>query len=113
MDLKEYGLDLRARLTVAWELARECETKAQRHQKTAYDKGTRDPRFREGERVFLYKPAEKTGESRKLSRPFHGPYRLLDVGPNTARISRVDRPEDDPLLVSVSRLRRCPDGIRR
>ena len=72
----------------------------------AYDQKTREPSFREGERVFLYKPAEKTGENRKFARPFHGPYRVMEMSANTAKILRVDT-----LLVSLERLRRCPEEI--
>ena len=66
------------------------------------------PPFREGERVFLLKPSEQTGEARKFARPFHGPYRLREMQTNTAKIVRVDQPAEEPLLVSLSRLRRCP-----
>ena len=111
VDLKEYGLGLHARLVTAWALARSHVSKAQRRQKMAYDRGTKQPPFREGERVFLHKPAEQTGEARKLARPFHGPYRLLEVGPNTAKITPVNRPEEEPLLVSLARLRRCPQEV--
>ena len=58
--------------------------------------------------MFLYKPADTTGEGRKFARPFHGPYRLMELGANTAKIRRVDRPEEEPVLVSIDRLRRCP-----
>ena len=50
------------------------------------DRGAKDTVFREGERLFLHKPSEKTGEARKLARSFHGPYRLVEVGTNTAKI---------------------------
>ena len=49
-----------------------------------------------GERVFLFKPAEKTGERRKFARPFHGPYRIMEVGENTAKIRRVDKQKVNP-----------------
>lgn len=108
VDLKEYGLDLYAKMTEAWEMARQHIGHAQKRQKATYDWKSHVPMFREGERVFLFKPAEVTGERRKLARPFHGPYRLLEVGPNTAKIRRVDRPEEEPILVSLDRLRKCP-----
>ena len=110
-DLKEYGLELHTKMAEAWELARQNICGAQKRQKTAYDRKSRELPFREGERVFLYKPAEKTGEARKFARPFHGPYRVLEMGTNTAKICRVDRPEEEPLLVSLDRLRRCPEEI--
>ena len=64
-----------------------------------------------GEHLFLYKPAEKTGESRKLERPFHGPYRVLELDTNTFRIRRVDKPHEEPILVALQRLRRYPEEI--
>ena len=67
INLKEYGLDLHTRMAQAWDLARASVGRAQRRQKVAYDQKTREPSFREGERVFLYKPAEKTGENRKFA----------------------------------------------
>lgn len=109
-DLKEYGVELYSRMSEAWELARRHITRAQKHQKNVYDRGTKNP-FRAGERVFLFKPAEQTGARRKFARPFHGPYRLVEVGTNTARICPVDKPEGEPVLVSLDRLRRCPEEV--
>ena len=40
--------------------------------------------IRDKDRVFLFKPAEKTGEA--LAQAFHGPYRVLEVEVNTAKI---------------------------
>ena len=111
IDLKEYGLELHSRLASAWALARKAVSKTQKRQKTSYDRGVKQSPFREGDRVFLHKPAEQTGEARKLARPFHGPYRLLEVGLNTAKITPVNHPEEQPLLVSLTRLRRCPAEI--
>ena len=108
MDLHEYGVELYTKMANAWELARKFIGQAQRHQKANYDKKATDVPFRSGERVFLYKLAEKTGEARKLARPFHGPYRISEMDNNTATIFRVDRPEQEPLLVAIDRLRRCP-----
>ena len=111
MHLHEYGVELYTKMANAWELARKFIGQAQRHQKANYDKKATDVPFRSGERVFLYKPAEKTGEARKLARPFHGPYRISEMDNNTATIFRVDRPEQEPLLVAIDRLRRCPEQL--
>ena len=40
-----------------------------------------------------------------------GPYRLVEVGANTAKVCPVDKPESEPILVSLDRLRRCPDEV--
>ena len=111
VGLKEYGSELAAKMSEAWELARECVGKAQKRQKTYYDQKSRLPNFLVGDRVFLFKPAEKTGEARKFARPFHGPFRVLEVDVNTARIRRVDKPQEDPILVAIDRLRRCAREI--
>ena len=111
IDLKEYGAGLYAKMSEAWELARQMVKKAQRRQKRSYDKKSKPPNFVEGDRAFLFKPAEKTGELRKLARPFHGPYRIIWMDVNTAHIRRVDKPQEDTILVALDRLRRCPDEI--
>ena len=110
-DLKEYGTDLAARMSQAWDLARTSINKAQKRQKVGYDRKAREPDFAVGERVFLLKPSEMTGASRKFARPFHGPYRIVTLEPNNASIRRVDRPQDEPILVALQRLRRCPDEV--
>ena len=112
MDLQEYGAELTERMTGAWELPRKCIGRVQTRQKTYYDKKGRPPNFSVGERVFLFKPAEKCGKTRKLARPYHGPYRVLELDTNTTRIRRVDRPQDDALLVALDRLRRCPVKVK-
>ena len=35
----------------------------------------------------------------------------IELDTNTARIRRVDRPQDEPILVALERLRRCPDEV--
>ena len=61
IHLKEYGLNLHARLTTAWELAWQCVTKAQKWQKTSYDRGAKDPVFREGERLQTGRGGDEHG----------------------------------------------------
>ena len=111
LDLQEYGIELVEKLSGAWELAKNNVKKAQRKQKVYYDRKTKQPQFAVGERVFLLKPSEKTGKNRKFARPFHGPYRIVEINPSNASIRRVDKPQEEPILVALSRLRRCPDEI--
>ena len=63
IDLKEYGVELVSSMSEAWEIARHCISKAQKCQKEYYDQRGRPPNFRAGERVLLFKPADKTGEA--------------------------------------------------
>ena len=39
---------------------------------------TRLPRFKVGDRVFIYMPAAKACKAYKFARPFYGPYRIVD-----------------------------------
>lgn len=111
LDLKEYGAELMTKLSGAWELARESVSKAQKKQKTIYDRHSRPPSFVVGDRALLFQLAEKTGEARKLARPYHGPYRIIELDTNAAHVHRVDRSQDDTILVALGRLRRCAEEI--
>ena len=50
------------------------------------------------DRIMVYMPCEVQGKDSKLKRPFHEPYRVLNVtDTNEGRL--VDRPGDDPSFV--------------
>ena len=106
--LREYGIELHARMSEAWESARK---NAHKRQKQNYDWRCRLPRFQEGERAFLFKPSDKSGPVRKFARPFLRPYRIVDLESNTAKIRRVDRPREEPILVALERLQKCPPDL--
>ena len=91
--------------------ARKSIKKAQKRQKQYYDWKTKPPQFRVGDRAFLLKQAECTGDARKLTRHYHGPYRVVKVTANNAKIRPVDVPQEEPILVSLERLRRCPKEL--
>ena len=111
VNLHEYGVYVADKLSEAWDLAKKNIKKAQKQQKKTYDQHARPPNFTVGERVPLFKPTERTGEKRKLARAYHGLCRVIKLTSNNAHIRRVDRPEDDLLLVAMDRLKRCPDEV--
>ena len=55
--------------------------------------------------MFLFESVEQTAARRKFTRPFHGPYRLVEVDVNTAKICPVDQPESEQILVSLDHLK--------
>lgn len=69
------------------------------------------PTWSIGDRLFVYMPAAKSGKAYKLSRPFHGPYRIITMHDNGADVRRVDRPQDATIRVPFARLRVCPSEI--
>ena len=95
----------------AWAAARQNVQKAQKQQKRQHDKKTRMLTFLVGDRVFVYMPAAKSGKAYKLSRPFHGPYRIIILHDNGANDKPVDRPQDATIRVPFARLRVCPSEI--
>ena len=51
---------------------------------------------------MVFMPAESQGKNWKLSRPFHGPYRVLQVTPTNAEVQLIDRPKDEPIFVALA-----------
>ena len=47
----------------------------------------------------------------KLSCPYRGPYRIVELYPNGADLCPVDRPRMKEIRVALNRLRRCPAEI--
>ncbi len=64
---------------------------AQAAQKRQYDHAAKDPKLRCGDRVMVYMPSEVQGNDRKLARPYHSPYRVVNVMPTNAEVVLVDQ----------------------
>ena len=111
VDLDDYKVDLVANLSDAWELARKNVQRAQKQQKRQYDHHTTKPTYHIRDRVFVYQPGSIQSKNRKFARPFHGPYRILDLTPTNASVRPVDRPEEVPIFISLDRVRKCPPEI--
>ena len=60
--------------------------------------------------MHIYMPSEVQGKAWKLARPFHGPYRVIDLTPNNAEVSLIDQPKDQSIFVSLNRIRLCYDA---
>ena len=111
VDREDYGIELARGLSSAWEIARAEIGKAQRHQKEQYDKKAKPVQYREGARVMVYMPQETTTKDRKLALPYHGPYRILEVRSNCLLVRPVDKPSQEPILVSMDRVVQCADEL--
>ena len=111
VDLDDYKTDLVTNLTEAWQLARQNIKQAQRKQKQQYDRHSKIPKFRVGERVFVYMPNAKQGKNWKFAKPFHGPFRILALTHTNASVRRVDKPQEHPIFVSLDRVRHSPEEL--
>ena len=111
MDLDDYKTELVGSLSQAWELARAQVKKAQQKQKY-YDLLAKESKFQQGDRVFMYMPSEKKrkGKAHKFARPFHGPYRVIELTANGAKVVPVDKPYS-PIFVALDRVCHGPDEL--
>ena len=107
IDVDDYKIDLCSSLSVAWKLARANTEKAQASQKSCYDRSSKAIGLKPSDRVMTFMPAEQQGKTWKLSRPFHSPYRVLNVTDTNVEVRLIDRPEDDSMFVHINRVRRC------
>ena len=81
-------------------------------QKTRYDTRTHGHPFKVGDTVWLHNPAVPRGRSKKLHRPWGGPYRVVArVSETVYRLQHLQRPRCKP-IVHFDRLKRCPGDIR-
>ena len=107
VDLDEYKEDLLNNMATAWKLASENTKRAQVCQKKSYDKKSQEVDLKVGEQIMVFMPSDCQGKERKLTRPFHGPYHVVAVTSNTAKVRLVDRPNGESICVLLDRVRRC------
>ena len=105
IDLDTYKGELMAGLVEAHKLAKKHVQQAQRAQKKYYDRKTKEPTYREGDRVFVYMPKEK------FARPFHGPFRVVEVLETGVVVRRVDQPQGETIQVAFNWVWKCPNPI--
>ena len=82
-----------------------------RRQKAPHDKRTWKLKLKVGDRVMVFMPHQTTGRSRKLVLPYYGPQRVLDVTSAGVSVRPVDRPDEEPILVNMDRVTKCPDEL--
>ena len=56
----------------------------------------------------MYFPQDETGKDRKLSHPWHGPYRILCDDPDVT-VKKIYYPDDPQIQIHQSRVQMCPE----
>jgi len=109
-DLTDYRQELTETLAQARELAATSIQTAQKQYKKYYDKVNKcsPAPFKIGDHVLIQFPQEESGQQRKLSRPWYGPYRVVEVTPTGIAARRVYTSKDDIIRVHLNRVTRCP-----
>ena len=59
----------------------------------------------------MYMPKELQGKAWKFARPFFGPYEVLQVTPSNVSIRLWNRPEAEPIFVSIDRVCKANDQL--
>ena len=109
-SVEDYREELVLSLTSARNLAAQSIQKAQERYKRNYDKRsmyTTTP-LRVGDWVLVHMPQDESGPQRKLSRPWHGPYRIVSISDPDILLTKVYFPQDRTIQVHQSRVKVCP-----
>ena len=109
--IEDYREELVVTLTSARDTALESIHKAQRRYKGSYDRKSDHYTYHIGDWVMIRFPSEETGRLRKLSRPWHGPYRVTSCNATNVTAVKVYFPREDPIQVHQLRVKPCPPGF--
>ena len=110
-SVEDYREELILTLSSAREAALDSIRAAQRRYKSQYDRRADDYQYRVGEWILIRFPSEETGRLRKLSRPWHGPYRIVSCDDTNVTATKVYFPEEKLIQVHQTRVKPCPGGF--
>ena len=110
VSTNEYAAHVVGKLDRAFERVRHTMSSTQDRQKALYNRKVHGDPCNVGDHVFLFSPAVKPGQSRKLHHPWIGPYWVTkQLSEVTYRIQRVDGSRSrQRLVVHFDRLRPSP-----
>ena len=101
--------DYREELMLNLYLARKSVLESsQGRYKKQYDRKTDEYQYRTGDWVLIRFPSDETGKPRKLSRPWHGPYRIISCNDTNITAVKVYFPHEDAIKVHQTRVKPCP-----
>ncbi|KAL5475685.1 hypothetical protein EMCRGX_G025531 [Ephydatia muelleri] len=106
-SVSDYREELLLSLSSARKLACDAIQKAQCRYKKGYDKHARPTTHKIGDWILIKFPHEESGKNRKLSRPWHGPYRLLSCTDTDVVAAKVYFPDEGHIQVHQNRTTIC------
>ena len=107
-SIRDYREELVLTLSTARETALESIRKAQHRYKEGYDRRAENYSYCVGDWVLIRLPSEETGQLRKLSCPWRGPYRVTSCNETNVTAVKVYFPREDPIQL---RVKPCPRGF--
>ena len=107
-DVVDYQQQMILSLSSARQNAVACVRKAQQKYKTAYDRKVSVQTYHIGDWVMVRFPADEVGKQRKLSRSWHGPYRVTSVKNPDVVVTKVYFLREPLINVHQLRVTPCP-----
>ena len=103
-DVSDYREELVLSLSSARELAETNIREEQKRAKERYDKKVVVKEYKMGEWVLVRFPREESGKKRKLSKPWHGPYSIIQRNEPDVTVVPVHFPDGGSIQVHQSRV---------
>ena len=107
-DVSDFREQMMLSLSTARNLAIKTSKEAQRRYRLQYDKTARTSKLRVGDWALVYFPQDETGKTRKLSQPWHGPYRIISRDDPDMTVTKIYFPDHPPIRIHRSRVQKCP-----
>ena len=111
IDLMDCREELILSKSSARKLVAEAMRAAQKKYKNNYDRTGKVRDYRIGDWILIRFPQEESGANWKLSRPWHGPFRVTDSDKTGVTAVKVYTPQENPIRVHQSRVTACPTGF--
>ena len=110
-NVSNYREQMMLSLSSARNLANEVNRGSQKKYKAQYDKSARDPKLMIGDWVLVYFAQDETGKNRKLSQPWHGPYKIIYKKDPDVIASKIYFPDDPAIQIHQGRVQMCPTSF--
>ena len=110
-DVTDYREQLMLSLKSARESAITSMQEAQGCYKAQYDKRSKPADYKLGDWVMIRFPHEESGKQRKLSRPWHGPYRIIQRNDPDITAVKVYFPNETQIQVHQTRVCFAPTQL--
>ena len=106
-NLPDYKEQAQFLFASAFESCRQSIETAQDVQKEYYDRKAVDQEYFKGDLVWVFTPALKAGTSKKLSKLYSGPYRVLSTDPPKVLLRPMHKRHSKPKWTHCSRIKPC------
>ena len=109
--VETYREELILNLASARELAAKSLQASQARSKEWHDRSVRTREYQKGDWVLVKFPSEEMGRNRKLSQPWHGPYRVISIDEPNITVQKVYQTQPGQFQIHQSLVTPCPEDL--